>query len=694
MDPALWRPLVLLTHAAGLAVLSHIAASEWTVTGSIGFVLAGVLLLWGLDRRWALIEGPVGAGPGIGRPLTAHAGLQIAYLLVSAVLLGLAFVWFADNTFTLRGVVFWIGGLICFLVGVWERPADRPRRSAVVSDGSPSSRQVWFVVALLVVMALAVFFRFHHLSVTPVEMTSDHAEKLIDVNDVLEGKRPIFFERNTGREAIQFYVTALLIHFTDLEVSHLALKVGTAFFGLMAIPFAFLLGRELYNRDVGLMAAGLVAVSHWHVAITRVGLRFPFTAAFATPVLFFLFRAFRLNQRRDWILVGAFLGVGLHTYIPMRIVPLLLVALCVAKLVMDVFAVVLGRRESAVSLSVAFWVNAIIGAATSLILFLPLARYIYDEPEMFWMRAASRAVPEDMGAAEILRVFFLNLRDGVMMFSYIGDRVAVNTIGGSPFLGWVTGGLFVLGLWYLVWSTVRGADRRPIYLLICLFFLILPSVLSISFPKENPSAVRTAGAVPIVMIIAALPLYSWMVAAGRFGRKLGQAGKLIAPVGLAMVAAGCIAYNYNWYFVRYHNIQLGATWNTRDLGAVLHRWLAAGGHPDNANQIIYRHWVDTRLVGIHAGDITWSNALQSPEDLDERGLPRTGRLFFLHPDDERNLTALRSLFPTGRWEVDPSSTPGRGKEFVIFEVPPAGDPNRFLILSPQRWVSPDVEPGG
>jgi len=42
----------------------------------------------------------------------------------------------------------------------------------------------------------------------PGEMFSDHAEKLLDVGDVLNGKLSIFFPRNSGREAIQMYLTA------------------------------------------------------------------------------------------------------------------------------------------------------------------------------------------------------------------------------------------------------------------------------------------------------------------------------------------------------------------------------------------------------------------------------------------------------------------------------------------------------
>ncbi len=223
-------------------------------------------------------------------------------------------------------------------------------------------------------------------------MTSDHAEKLLDVQDILDGQRPIFLPRNTGREAVQFYLTAFLVRFTPLTMNHLALKVGTAIVGIMTIPFTYLLGKEFYGRFAGLLAAFFLAISHWHVAITRVGLRFPFTAAFATPALYFLFRAFRANRRNDWLAAALFLGIGLHTYTAIRIVPLLFIALIGLKLILDGWQIL---REQPLSepnsFTATFLKNALLAGFFTALLFLPLSRVIVDDPEAFWLRTVTRA---------------------------------------------------------------------------------------------------------------------------------------------------------------------------------------------------------------------------------------------------------------------------------------------------------------
>ena len=69
--------------------------------------------------------------------------------------------------------------------------------------------------------------------------------------DVLNGKTSIYFIRNTGREAIQFYMTAAIIKLFHTGISFLSLKLGTTFCGMITLPFIYLLGKQLTNNGLG-----------------------------------------------------------------------------------------------------------------------------------------------------------------------------------------------------------------------------------------------------------------------------------------------------------------------------------------------------------------------------------------------------------------------------------------------------------
>jgi uncharacterized membrane protein len=508
-------------------------------------------------------------------------------------------------------------------------------------------------------------------------MTSDHAEKLLDVYDVLTGQRPIFFPRNTGRELFQFYLTAALIQFTPLEIGHLALKTGTAIFGILAVPAIYFLARQEYGRLVGLLAAFFLAISHWHVTITRVGLRFPFTPAFAIPALFFLLRAFRYNRRNDWLAAGLVLGVGLHTYTAMRVVPLLFLVLVGLKLLLD------GgqwwwrqRRPAPDSLPVessaltwSFWQNGILGGLASLLLFLPLFRVMQDLPEIFWYRAQSRALaPESQTINVLWGTFWDNVKNALLMFNYEGDVVPINTVQEVPVLGIVSAPLFVLGGAYLLWRLVRRRERRDLYLIVATGMLLLPSILSLAFPNENPSVVRTAGAAPLVMMIVALPLAAL---AKRLWAITGRGVQIFTVIMLVVLLGAATVQNFRLYFNIYETQTLRSLWNATEMGAEVRDFVAGGGRLDQVYHVAYPHWVDTRNIAINAGDITWRNAVLDHREIFQHALTPGAKLYLVHMDDQATVNTLSMIYPEGQWRIYDSNRPG--KDFRLFIVP-AGEP--------------------
>ena len=653
--------LILPTFCAALALARAgqvwVAGGAHEAAGAAAFILATGLFLGPLMRQPGSWK-QAGTAPAAFQPWLRSRIWRLAFAGIALLLAGFAWQGFADNRLA-GGWWTWLAAFFSFLVAFAERPST-DWRTAVRRMRGIDRR---LVLVLFAITLLGAFFRFYRLAGVPAEMTSDHAEKLLDVYDVLGGWRPIFFPRNTGREALQFYVTAGLIRFTPLTLSHLALKVGTAFFGMVTVPLAFLLGKELYGRPAGLLAAFFLAVSHWHVAITRVGLRFPFTAAFTVPALFFLLRAFKHNRRNDWLAAGMVLGLGLHTYTAMRIVPLLFLFLMAAKFIADYVAKKRGRPSTVEESSLVwrFWGNATLGGLASLLAFLPLLRFMWDKPGVFWYRAASRA-QQGMAITDAWPIFWGNVKNALLMFNVRGDVVPVNTIPRAPVLGQAEAALFVLGTAYLLWRLFH--ERRAAYLLLSLFTLLLPSILSLAYPGENPSVVRAGGAVPLAMLVVALPV----VAAGRrLWPASGRAGRTLAAFLLAGVLIFATADNFHWYFVRYDANVRRSLWNATEIGEAVRDYVATGGELEQVYHIPYPHWVDTRNIAINAGDITWRQAVSEIQEVRIHALNPEPKLYLLHPDDKLARDILRDVYPNGRLTRYHSQRPG--KDFLLFRVP-------------------------
>lgn len=649
------RRLALTGLAVLLALGGQSLAAQQRAFPALALFAPAALLYLAALWRWPAtgLSAPEPSKRPPDEPLTAGKGWRVLFAASSLLLAVLAYEGFAGNNLA-GGFWYWLGAMLYFSLAFARRPRFRTSRAP---------GRVW--PALLAITLLGLFFRFYRLDAIPAEMTSDHAEKLLDIHDVLLGWRPIFFPRNTGREALQFYLTAGLIKLTPLTESHLALKAGTALFGAIAVPLTYFLGRELYGRLAGLLAAFFIAVSHWHVAISRVGLRFPFTPAFTAPALAFLFRAFRDNRRNDWLAAGLILGLGLHSYTAMRIVPLLFILLVSAKVAADL----LPRRRGGPgsersSLSRAFWENAALGALLAVLAFLPLLRYLQDNPEAFWHRASSR-LQDGLPPGALWANFWTNVKNALLMFNYRGDVVPANTIPGSPQLGLITGALFILGLVYLLWRLVAARERRSLYVLLSFAVLLLPSILSLAFPEENPSAVRAGGAIPLVMLMASLPLAVGVSACWRGCAGWGRRLAVLFVAGLLLFA---VAEDAQWYFVEYDAHTRLSSWNATEMGAEARAFAEQAGSLRDVYHIAYPHWVDTRNIGINAGDVTWNNAVLDLEDIAVHAQQPGPRLYLVHPEHRDALEALRAAYPDGELELYDSARPG--KDFLLFRVLP------------------------
>lgn len=591
----------------------------------------------------------------------------------------LAYVGASDNEFRVWGVLAWLISVGAWLAAFWATPLELTKGWQHLQTWWQAhwpNGQLQFsftlsrtVVLFCLIFVLGAYFRFAQLDAIPLEMTSDHVEKLFDVNDVVNGRRPVFFERNTGREPLQFYFAYLIILLFNTGVTHLTLKLTGAIAGVLLLPTMYFLGRELEDERLGLLAMALTAISFWATAISRVGLRFPLDPVFAAPVLLFLLRGLRRGTRNDFLMAGLFLGAGLYGYSPIRIIPVAVILTVVWFALWHLFGPHL--RALAVNLLLLF--------GTMFITFLPLYRYATTPDNMFWYRTFSRLGEEEQAIAEpVLKIFFENQWNVLRMFNWQGDEVWVNTIPLMPVLDFISGALLILGAVFLLARLVVRRDKVAGWLLLIVPVLLLPSSLAFAFPGENPSVVRAGGAIPIIFLIAAYPL--WLVVKHLPRLNPDPRARLLswlAPVGLIAVAT---LINQQLYFVRYPAQFLGPAQNASEIGAAVRGFANSVGSYENAWMCLHPHWADTRAVGIYAGQVGWENVKPAPDFITLQTVA-ANQLVVVNPRSTECMGTLRALFPAGHFNVVHSER-GIDKDFLLFFIPGVNDVDPGALPAP------------
>jgi 4-amino-4-deoxy-L-arabinose transferase-like glycosyltransferase len=629
-----------------------------------GFLCYGMALLWLFAAIWRG-EWQLGPHRPDGEavdPETVHG----PFLIIGSMAALAAFWLMGHNRFTWLNVSLWMTALLAMLMAFWLPSTPFHLQEWFKQTRAKLAQRKWqlnitltrWTLVCLLALGIILFLRFYRLAEVPPEMTSDHAEKLLDVGDILQGKTSIFFIRNTGREPFQFYLTALVIKLFKTGISFISLKLGTSLAGLLLIGYLYALGKEVGNRRVGLFAMLLGGSSYWLNTITRIGLRFSLLPLFTAPMMYHLLRGLRTRNRNHFLLAGLYLGIGLHGYSPYRVVPLL---------VLVAVGLYLLHAQSRGARAQTLWgLTSLV--IISLIVFLPLARFMTDPAnpyrDMFLLRAATRLsdVEKPINGNPLL-ILITNMGKALVMFFWDNGNVWSVSVMGRPALDIVSAALYFLGGAALFVRYVVRRHWLDITLLLSVPVLLLGSALAVAFPQENPILNRTAGALVPVFVIAALGLDS-LLTAWESWRPTVSGTRL--AWGLALVLCFfSIRQNYDLVFNQYQTFYRAVSWNSSEIGTVIREFAESAGSYTNAWVIPYPYWVDTRLVGVHAGQPEHDYALQRsniPQTLDNPGY----KLYIVYLSDTETLELLQNLYPQGSQRRYHSAV---GKDFLEFIVP-------------------------
>jgi 4-amino-4-deoxy-L-arabinose transferase-like glycosyltransferase len=614
----------------------------------------GCLLAATIRREWRL--------PDLKMPSSHPLRLSVKFefLITSFFLAILTFILFGTGKFGFLNMLIWVSAIVFIFLAFWEPKTHhrlnlKARWQSFKAEGWHLRISQWTII-VLIVMAVILFFNFFRLDSVPPEMVSDQAEKLMDVNDILNGHKPVYFPRNTGREPLHFYATAAFMGLFNLGVTFLNLKIVAVFANLLTVLFIYLLGKELGNRWVGLAAALFAGIAYWPLTYTRLALRIPYYALFVAPVMLFMVRGLRRQNINDVLWAGLFLGLGLLGYTPFRIVPLLVV--------LGILIYVLhssGKNQRLVSIFVLSLI-----AFVSLLVFIPLLRYWLVNPELFAYRAFSRLTGMEVGFQKAPLIIFLeNFWKASVMFFWDNGVIWAHSVPGRPALEVVSAAFYFLGIVSLIVRYVRKRDWRDLLLLVSIPMLMMPSILSLAYPGENPSLNRSAGTVVPVFVVMALAFESLLrTLKNHLPGKISQVVMVVIVV-LLLIWSG--ANNYDLVFNQYYSIYRASSWNTSEIGRVAALFIESLGAPETTFVVGYPHWVDSRLVAINSGFPGLDYAIfsnQIPETVND---PRA-KMFFVNPNDAVNIQLLESTFPAGvLWQYDSEV---ENKDFMIFFVPP------------------------
>jgi hypothetical protein len=652
------------------------------------FLIAG-FVLWLVGERASNERGDAMPASHHGMPGTAAPSIwvglhpfRVVGILTGIILSLLALVLNSSNQFTPSGVLAWLGSIAVWWAALAQ--FERPQHNLEVGTG----RALSLIVALFFILLIGAAFRLADLNGVPPEMTRDQAENVLDAKGILEGQTPVFFPNNTGREPLQMYATALLSLFSGLNFT--PVRVLSAVEGLLTLLALWWLGREISGREnrafgngVGLMMAALVAVSYWHTALSRLGLRLALTPLFTALFVIYLARVMRDNRRNDTLKAGVMLGSGLYTYIAARLLPLVALAgliIALARVARDRHE----RRRYALHFFILFLM--------AFVVFVPLFGYAIQEPDSFWGRVSSRLVGDEpqiiapdvtpsMGIREAASAFIQNFGNALLMFNWKGDWGWVSGVPYQPALDAITGTLLILGLATGLSRLRRRQNAIEGLMLAGLLIMVIPSALALARPAENPSATRMSGALPFVYWLAALPL-ARLIQHTR--EAVPRPYRFILNSALVVIIGSVGIINADLYFNQYRASYARSSFPYRAAAQTIRQLATQTGGYGNVFVIGGPpSWIIQSVMAVEVEQLDWQNAIYDASYLApilfvasqpyvQPRLNVNADIFFLYAvDDQLAADVLTRWFPDGTTET--IYVAERNMEYVIYRVPAPGE---------------------
>jgi hypothetical protein len=247
---------------------------------------------------------------------------------------------------------------------------------------------------------------------------------------------------------------------------------------------------------------------------------------------------------------------------------------------------------------------------------------------------------------------------GLLMFNWDDGEIYTHSVTHRPALDLISAALFLMGIFFLIVRYIRQRDWRDLLLLVSVPILILPSVLSLAFPGENPALNRAGGASVVVFVIVALALDGLVSSFGSGVRR-----KILAYSLVGLLFAGVAYSNYDLVFNKFGPAFAGPSWNSSEMGRVISDFEDKYGQTDTAWIVPFPYWVDTRLPGVWAGIPDRDFALPQDRLSESLAYPAPKMFIYWNVDTETE-RLLRELYPNGKVTRYTSAFPG--KDFFIF----------------------------
>jgi SAM-dependent methyltransferase len=485
--------LLLFFTSIASAIVGQIILSQPTVDAQRGLnwygvaIVALAVLCWRASRQ---------DHPGVVRlrlPQVGAVQRKRWLIFVSLAIVMLAYRSSGPSGGTVRPAAALMLWLIAILVAFFALD-----RAPVVRE--PLRRSRFTLAAATLIFSLAFLARFANLAGKPFILSGVESSIGLDALNIADGFAVSPFA--TGwltNPTLVYYLLSIPLKLFGPSV--LSIRMLSPLVGAATVALLFVLGGAVWGRQVGTIAATLLAGSHFHLHYSRLGATNvwdPFVTLLAVGLVLLAWRRpDQLNRRRIWLASGCAVGLGAYFFTSSRLLPPILISTLLAALIL---------RRGSIS---GRWQNILAATLMAFVVSLPQLLFYNDNPGTFMDRANALGIGENQSgwvASEAERtnrdqsaILLDQIQRALLSFNHALDN-SPSYRPGTPLLSLGPAILFSLGV---VFAAFRPRRLRSLSLLI---WVAATMTLAGAMLIEVPSSHRLLIATPALSLLGAIGL--------------------------------------------------------------------------------------------------------------------------------------------------------------------------------------------
>lgn len=193
------------------------------------------------------------------------------------------------------------------------------------------NKHVWILLILVVVFAF--FFRFFKVTEIPPSLNWDEVSIGYNAYSVLKTGRdewgvflPIHFQA-FGEFKLPVQIYASIPAIAIFGLNDFGVRITPVIYGTLSVLFLFFLGRKIFKSNfIGLISALLLAISPWHIQLTRASFESAFAVLWIILGVWFFIKGL---EEKKWLIISMIpFALSIYTYNSARaFTPLLLLAI-------------------------------------------------------------------------------------------------------------------------------------------------------------------------------------------------------------------------------------------------------------------------------------------------------------------------------------------------------------------------------